>query len=147
MAYLCECKPRPGTLSAAKCFQLGVPKGPLLGKLKNGESITLDNGTVIHADDVLEPSEPGPIFLVIDIPSIGYLRSLQQNDRFNEYLKSNLDDVTRSDLILHFTPATVMDSLEYKEFSESFSTNTKHLALNERNRLVDFYFSSNLSLS
>lgn len=134
MAYLCECKPRPGALSASKCFQLGVPKGPLLGKLKNGESITLDNGTVIHADDVREPSDPGPIFLIVDIPSLGYLRSLQQNNQFEEYLKSNKDDMTRNDLILHFTPASVMDAPDYKEFIGSFSKNTKHLVLNERNR-------------
>lgn len=134
MAYLCECKPRPGALSASKCFQLGVPKGPLLGKLKNGESITLDNGTVIHADDVREPSDPGPIFLIVDIPSLGYLQSLQQNNKFKEYLKGNQEDMTRNDLILHFTPASVMDTPDYKEFIESFSKNTKHLVLNERNR-------------
>lgn len=63
MAFICECKPRPGALSLEKCLQLGVPKGPLLGKLKNGETLTLENGTVVYPADVRDPDDPGPIFL------------------------------------------------------------------------------------
>lgn len=63
MTFICECKPRPGALSLEKCLQLGVPKGPLLGKLKNGETVTLENGTIVYPSDVKEPDDPGPIFL------------------------------------------------------------------------------------
>lgn len=63
MAYICECKARPGSLSLHKCIKLGVPKGPLLGRLKNGETLTLDNGLTVKPDDVREPDDPGPIFL------------------------------------------------------------------------------------
>lgn len=135
MAYICECKPRPGALSVTKCLQLGVPKGPLLGKLKNGESVTLANGSVVHADDVREPDDPGPTFLVIDIPSLGYLKSLQKNEKFKEYVKSNAEDgAARSDLILHFAPVAVVESTEYKAFLAAFSKSTNHLVLNELNK-------------
>lgn len=63
MCFLCECKPRPGSLSLEKCLKLGVPKGPLLGKLKNGETITIENGTTVRPEDVRDPDDPGPIFL------------------------------------------------------------------------------------
>lgn len=63
MAFICECKPRPGTLCVQKCLKLGVPKGPLLGVLKNGETVTLDNGVTVQPKDVREPDDPGPIFL------------------------------------------------------------------------------------
>lgn len=63
MCFLCECKPRPGSLSLEKCLKLGVPKGPLLGKLKNGETITIENGTTVRPEDVKEPDDPGPTFL------------------------------------------------------------------------------------
>lgn len=158
MAFICECKPRPGALSLEKCLQLGVPKGPLLGKLKNGETLTLENGTVVYPADVRDPDDPGPIFLglntidnisvfcelnnywiflfslVIDIPSIGYLRNLRKNEQFKKYMKSNSDENLRSDLILHFTPTTVMDTVEYKEFIATFSEDTMHMVLNERNK-------------
>lgn len=63
MCFLCKCKPKPGSLSLEKCLKLGVPKGPLLGKLKNGETITTENGTTVRPEDVREPDDPGPTFL------------------------------------------------------------------------------------
>lgn len=63
MAFICECKPRPGALSLEKCLKLGVPKGPMLGRLKNGEVLTLENGVTVRPEDVREPNDPGPIFL------------------------------------------------------------------------------------
>ncbi|MEM6730791.1 MAG: MBL fold metallo-hydrolase, partial [Myxococcota bacterium] len=37
---------RPGPLNVDRALELGVPSGPLLGRLKAGESITLENGQV-----------------------------------------------------------------------------------------------------
>jgi len=50
---------KPGKLDMEKCKQLGVPKGPLLGQLKNGKEIKLENGTVIKPDDVVGPTIKG----------------------------------------------------------------------------------------
>lgn len=134
MAFVCECKPRPGALNVQKCVKLGVPKGPLLGTLKNGESVTLANGTVINPEDVRDPDDPGPIFLVIDCPTLGHLKSLIENERFVEYLKSNLEATEREDLVLHFSSAEIIDTDDYRRFINSFSKSTKHLLLNEQNK-------------
>lgn len=60
--YRIEQKALKGALDIDKATALGVPKGPLLGKLKSGEDITLADGTVVCSDDVL--SEPKPGFIV-----------------------------------------------------------------------------------
>lgn len=65
MAYICRLQPRPGALSLEKCVEHGVPPGPLLGKLKIGEDITLESGVVVQSVDVREPDDPGPIFIGI----------------------------------------------------------------------------------
>lgn len=57
--YRIEQKPLPGTLLVEKAIQLGVPKGPLLGKLKKGEDVVLSDGTVVHSKDVLSPCKKG----------------------------------------------------------------------------------------
>lgn len=63
MAYICRLQPRPGALSLEKCVKYGVPPGPLLGKLKGGEDVTLGNGVVVRSVDVRDPDDPGPVFI------------------------------------------------------------------------------------
>ena len=43
-----------------KCVSLGVPPGPLLGELKAGRDIVLDDGTVVKASDVVDASTEKP---------------------------------------------------------------------------------------
>jgi ribonuclease Z len=50
---------RPGQFDVEQAQALGIPFGPLYGKLKNGESITLDDGRVIYGPDLCGPTEIG----------------------------------------------------------------------------------------
>lgn len=134
MAFICRCKSRPGTLSLKKCLDRGVPKGPLLGKLKNGENVTLENGITVNAADVCEPDDPGPIFIVLDIPSIDYMDSLKNAPKITELQNNNLAIDDMPTLILHFSPNFVITTNEYQEFISKFSKTTKHLILNETNK-------------
>lgn len=57
--YRIEQKDLPGELLFDKAQSLGVPKGPLLGQLKSGRDITLDNGVIVRAADVVAPPQKG----------------------------------------------------------------------------------------
>lgn len=57
--YRVEQKPLQGELLIEKALALGVPKGPLLGKLKNGEDIVLSDGTVVKSIDVTAAPKTG----------------------------------------------------------------------------------------
>lgn len=63
MAYICHLNDRPGTLNLQACVAQGVPPGPLLGRLKAGEDVTLPNGRVVLSKDVTSAEEPGPVFI------------------------------------------------------------------------------------
>jgi len=52
-------KTRPGVFNLEKAEELGIPRGPLYGKLQHGESITLAGGRLITPDMVLGPPRPG----------------------------------------------------------------------------------------
>ena len=52
-------KMRPGTFDLESAQKLGIPKGPLYGKLQHGEAITLEDGRVITPEMVLGPPRPG----------------------------------------------------------------------------------------
>ncbi|API89331.1 ribonuclease Z [Marinilactibacillus sp. 15R] len=54
-----------GTLLAEDLRALGVPFGPLFGKLKQGGTITLEDGTVINGKDFIGPTQKGRIVTIL----------------------------------------------------------------------------------
>ncbi|XP_072289763.1 zinc phosphodiesterase ELAC protein 1-like [Eucyclogobius newberryi] len=52
-------KDRPGRLKTELLKELGVKPGPLYGRLKSGETLTLDSGRVLTPGEVLEEDIPG----------------------------------------------------------------------------------------
>lgn len=58
-AYSFEEKPRPGRFDVDAARALGVPNGPLFGKLKAGEAVTLPDGRVISPEGLTGPQRPG----------------------------------------------------------------------------------------
>ena len=74
VSYICETPSKAGRMDMSKALALGVPKGPLLAKLKNGECVEISNGIVVAPGDVLDPSEPGrsaAIICAMDISELG----------------------------------------------------------------------------
>ena len=56
---------RPGTLLADKLKEAGVQPGPIFRKIKNGETVTLEDGRVIEPDKFLGPSQKGRIVTIL----------------------------------------------------------------------------------
>ncbi|XP_050085993.1 ribonuclease Z, mitochondrial [Anopheles aquasalis] len=134
MAYICKLKPRQGQLSLEKCVEQGVPAGPLLGQLKNGNDVTLPDGRLVRSCDVRAPDDPGPVFIFLDIPSEEYFKDFQQKaDIFAPYQQEATADSDHAMFVIHFSPLNVMRCPEYKQFMDRFSASTRHIALNEVN--------------
>ncbi|MDQ2687690.1 MAG: ribonuclease Z, partial [Armatimonadota bacterium] len=57
--YAVQEKPRPGEFDAQKARELGIPAGPLYGRLKNGETITLPDGRTFNGTELVGPARPG----------------------------------------------------------------------------------------
>jgi ribonuclease Z len=52
-------KTKPGVFNLDQAEALGIPRGPLYGKLQDGQDITLPDGRTITPDMVLGPPRPG----------------------------------------------------------------------------------------
>jgi ribonuclease Z len=66
---------RPGRFDVAKADVLGVPPGPERGRLQSGETIALDDGTVVTPDQVLGAPRAGRKVLITGDtgPSLDYI--------------------------------------------------------------------------
>ncbi|HEM3198116.1 ribonuclease Z [Streptococcus suis] len=54
-----------GTLDAEALRAVGVPFGPLFGKIKNGQNVTLKDGTEIIASDYISSPRPGKVVTIL----------------------------------------------------------------------------------
>ncbi|HFI0048478.1 TPA: ribonuclease Z [Streptococcus suis] len=54
-----------GTLDAEALRAAGVPFGPLFGQIKNGQNVTLGDGTEIIASDYISPPRPGKVVTIL----------------------------------------------------------------------------------
>jgi ribonuclease Z len=57
--YAVQEKAQPGRFDVEQAQALGIPPGPLYGRLKRGETITLDDGRVIEGQTLVAPPRPG----------------------------------------------------------------------------------------
>ena len=52
-------KDRPGRFNVEKAAALGIPSGPVYGRLKRGETVTLSDGRQIRGTELCGETEPG----------------------------------------------------------------------------------------
>lgn len=52
-------KDRPGVFNLEMAKEIGIPRGPLYGKLQSGAQVTLPDGRTVQPEEVLGPQRPG----------------------------------------------------------------------------------------
>ncbi|RFU62312.1 ribonuclease Z [Peribacillus saganii] len=56
---------RPGSLMVVKLKKEGIPPGPLYRRLKNGETVKLEDGRIINGRDYIEEPQKGRIITIL----------------------------------------------------------------------------------
>ena len=64
-AYVVTVKGRPGKINMEKCKAFGIRPGPMIGLLKDGKVVKLENGKIVKSEDVTEDPEGPSTYLVI----------------------------------------------------------------------------------
>ena len=59
MGYALVESDRKGRFDPERARELGIPEGPLWGKIHRGEAVTLDGGRVIEPSELVGPRRPG----------------------------------------------------------------------------------------
>jgi ribonuclease Z len=58
-AYRVDQKPRAGRFDVERARALGIPPGPVYAELKQGRSVTLEDGRIIRGSSLCGPTRPG----------------------------------------------------------------------------------------
>lgn len=119
-----------GKFNVEETKRLGVPKGRLYAELAKGNSITLEDGTVINSDQVLSETRNFGKVLVLDIPSNKYIPRFI--DEFKNYPTDQLsaiyyflgDEVTITDDLFQFFDTFSDDQIQHYVSHSSISPNT-----------------------
>ncbi|PIC63319.1 ribonuclease Z [Sporosarcina sp. P13] len=99
-----EQKELPGTLLIDKAIEQGVPKGPLLQKLKDGQDVELDNGQMVYSKDVTTERKAGFILTVIGDTS---------------YCEASVELAHHADVLIHEATFTQAYAEGAREFGHS----------------------------
>jgi ribonuclease Z len=59
LGYRIDERPRSGRFNVEKARTLGVPEGPLWGRLQSGDDLRMEDGRVVRSSDVVGPPRPG----------------------------------------------------------------------------------------
>lgn len=70
----------------------------------------------MKSSDVVSPEEPGPIFIVLEVPSEEYLPSLVESDCFSSHQMTATRDQDAAKVVVHFTPPHIMEHPSYIEW-------------------------------
>ncbi|KAM3577138.1 hypothetical protein VYU27_001055 [Nannochloropsis oceanica] len=136
-----------GKFDVVRARELGIPTGPLYGKLKAGHAVTLPDGRSIQPEEVVAPPTPGAIFGVIHLPDGGREGKKEGNGDCNTFssllalphpkfwVEAALDtaaamaaaDTLHLTCMLHYTSAAVVHTPLYQEWMKSFGPSTTHI--------------------
>ncbi|XP_055008905.1 zinc phosphodiesterase ELAC protein 2 isoform X2 [Boleophthalmus pectinirostris] len=132
VAFICKLHPKKGNFLVSEAKELGLPVGtaaigPLIKALKEGRSVEFE-GREIRPEQVCTPTDPGPVFLVLECPSEEFIPALCSNPRLHRHVSGTEDPAA---LVVHICPESVLSSERYQHWMESFPSSTEHLILNE----------------
>lgn len=137
VAYICRLLDLRGKFNPKKALSLGVKKGPNFGLLQKGQSVTTDVGTVVTPEDVMSPSTPGPVVLVVPCPSVHHVQSITdcealspiQLDVLKEDAAVSRFVSSRVCVIVHLCPRSVLDNMQYQQWCDAFGASVTHIPL------------------
>ncbi|XP_058074262.1 tRNase Z TRZ3, mitochondrial-like isoform X2 [Magnolia sinica] len=125
VVYACELPEIKGKFDPAKAAALGLKPGPKYRELQLGNSVMSDRQNImVNPSDVLGPSSPGPIVLLVDCPTSSHLQGLLSIQSLNDYYADNVDkpqDSMKSvNCVIHLGPASVTMTADYQKWMKRF---------------------------
>ncbi|KAJ6711510.1 ZINC PHOSPHODIESTERASE ELAC PROTEIN 2 [Salix purpurea] len=150
--YLCELAEIMGKFDPEKAKALGLKPGPKYRELQSGRSVMSDHQDImVHPSDVMDPSVPGPIVLLVDCPTESHVQELLSTESLNSYyvdFSGNPTQIGKTvNCIIHLSPASVTRSPTYQKWMKKFGPAQHIMAGHEMKNVEIPILKSNLNNS
>ncbi|KAI0341479.1 hypothetical protein BDW22DRAFT_1359055 [Trametopsis cervina] len=138
LCYVCVGPRIRGKFDMKKAQTLRIPKGPLIGKLIRGETIsfTVDDGKggkeerTVGPEECVGPSEKPKVVMVIDVPNQDYISSLStgftESSFYRQFWSKSEDEYSVS-TIFHLCGEGVLEDPRYQDFMNRFPESVHHV--------------------
>ncbi|KAJ3700994.1 hypothetical protein LUZ61_004699 [Rhynchospora tenuis] len=134
VVYACELPEVKGKFDPVKAASLGLKPGPKYRELQLGKSVKSDSqDKIVNPSDVLGPSIPGPIVLIVDCPTLDHAHNLFSLTCLNGYYKENGKLVN---CIIHLGPTAVTSNAEYQQWMMRFGQ-AQHIMAGHESKNMD----------
>jgi len=129
VTYAVRVADQKGRFVTERAAALGIPRGPLYGRLQRGESIEMEqpDGTrrTVHPTDVMEPSSPGPLLVMLCASSPDLVSQMQApsgRQRLKQWFQRLAASTPthrqkRPVCVFHFLCAEVFSDPQYQEWA------------------------------
>ncbi|XP_071712234.1 tRNase Z TRZ3, mitochondrial [Rutidosis leptorrhynchoides] len=120
--YICELPEIRGKFDLDKARALGLRPGPKYRELQEGNSVKSDlKDIMVHPDDVLGPSVPGPIILLVDCPTSSHFQELLSAPSLETYYADMPEEKRKTvNCVIHLSPSLVVNSSDYQNWMSRF---------------------------
>eukprot|EP00261_Vitis_vinifera_P036679 XP_019077922.1 PREDICTED: zinc phosphodiesterase ELAC protein 2 isoform X2 [Vitis vinifera] len=123
--YVCELPEIKGKFDPQKAVALGLKAGPKYRELQLGKSVVSDRKNImVHPSDVMGPSIPGPLVLLVDCPTESYLQDLLSVESLSSYYAGSSSNPPESaktvNCVIHLSPASVVRAPNYQVWMKRF---------------------------
>ncbi|KAL8217395.1 hypothetical protein R6Q57_020768 [Mikania cordata] len=120
--YICALPEIRGKFDPEKAKVLGLRPGPKYRELQEGISVKSDSKDImIDPDDVLGPSVPGPIVLLVDCPTLSHFQEILSAQALENYYTDIADEKHKIvNCVIHLTPSSVVNSSDYQKWISRF---------------------------
>ncbi|KAL6144661.1 hypothetical protein ACLB2K_055352 [Fragaria x ananassa] len=137
--YVCELPEIKGKFDPVKAKALDVRPGPKYHELQLGNSVTSDNKNImVHPSDVMGPSVPGPIVLLVDCPTESHFQELLSVQCLSSYyadFSGPPDNAKVVTCVIHLSPSSLISSSNYQRWMKRFGSAQHIMAGHERKNM------------
>ncbi|KAJ0007264.1 hypothetical protein Pint_29693 [Pistacia integerrima] len=122
--YVCELPELMGKFDPKKAVALGLKPGPKFSELQSGKSVKSDSSDImVHPSDVMGPSVPGPIVLLVDCPTEAHVLELLSVESLSSYFADCSQECAKTvNCIIHLTPTSVAATPNYLKWMKRFGS-------------------------